>query len=1363
VEPVDGAAAALIRGAQHEWIQRFRTHLGAAALVAFAFSQSPGLIAADTKADLVIDPAHFLVRAVQTWDRQQGFGQVGNQSYGYLIPMGPFFLLGHLAALAPWIVQRLWWSVLLTVAYYGTIRLARALDIGTPGTRIAGGFAYALAPRILTILGGISIEAWPGAMLPWVLLPLVAASRGRVSVRRGAALSGVAVLAIGAVNAAATLAVLPVAALYLLLSARRDLRSALIGWWVAAVALAVAWWVVPLVLLDHYGYPFLDYIENAGTTTSTTGVFATLRGAEHWGGYLVVNGSVRWPAGFVLSYGSWTTLWTAAVAAIGLAALCRVGMPQRRWLLTCVVLGLLLISIGHSGQFASPVSSPVRSLLDGPLAAFRNVHKFDPLLRLPIALGLVQSLAWLKVWRPARLDRRVPAVVSGLVVLSLIGAVFPGLREGVTPPAPYRSVPAYWTQAADWLAARSSAGSALLVPSSNFAVYDWGSPEDEPLQALARSDWAVRDAVPLGAPGTYRILDAVDALLAEGRPSPRLTPALARMGIHYLLLRNDLNAGGAGAVAPWIVRAAIAGSPGLSPAATFGPHLFGPGANGAATDSPAIEMFSVDSATPAVSTAPVVGAVTVVGGAESTVDLAGTSLLGGHAELTVGSPGVASAPTSGTQVLTDTDRRRALNFGAGSSSRYSPTLAAGADPRGERPAADIGPVLTAAQQTVSRVDGVGTVTASSSAADPFALLYRGPSYRPEAALDGDLETEWLSSGQGVGQWLQVDFDGAVSVPAIRLSLVDDPAIGPTVTRLRVQTDAGTRTEAVAPGESMQTVKLPPGSTRHLKITVVGVEPGGTAGSSVGIRELNVPGLHPVPALVLPRSSGAANTVVALQRTGGDRGTCLPTTHAYSCQNGLDLVGEEAVPYRRDVVTSGPTTASTTATVRFEGAPTAAVQAAVDAAYGMSVTGSSSAFTDLAARPGAALDGNPSTAWIPATSDVAPTLHVHFDTAVTASAITLTGDLQRAHEIDVSVDGHSAVLRPANGKRQSVALAGRDWTFTVLRSGVAGVADQTTRNPVAAPPLRLVGIAFSGTRRAAPEPVVLSCGDGPSLVVDGHRLRLSVHTTVANALDGAEVDTQLCDRAIALAPGSHRIDFADVGGVIVTGATLGSVPAVTTARSVTVQSQADQQARYSVAAGAAVYLQLSQSYNPGWQAIVDGHRLAAVELDGWRQGFVVAESDSPVTVVLDFAPSRWQTVGFAVGGGAIVLLLLFAVLPIRSRRGRATYGPGRIRSRRRATAMTWAAQLTWAAPVASAAVGWLLGGPAGLVIGLAVGTVQRRLRPGLAAGGLLIGALVVAVRPNAFSAAATLGALVSIAALVSALVQPVPVDGDAPTR
>ena len=154
-----------------------------ALLTVVSFLQRPGRTTFDTKLDLVVDPLAFLGRALHLWNPEATGGELQNQAYGYLFPMGPFFAGGQLLGLPPWVTQRLWCALLLCLAFGGMLALARALSIGSEPARFAGAVGYALAPRMLTEIGPLSSEMLPAALLPWVLLPLVRGATG--SGRRG--------------------------------------------------------------------------------------------------------------------------------------------------------------------------------------------------------------------------------------------------------------------------------------------------------------------------------------------------------------------------------------------------------------------------------------------------------------------------------------------------------------------------------------------------------------------------------------------------------------------------------------------------------------------------------------------------------------------------------------------------------------------------------------------------------------------------------------------------------------------------------------------------------------------------------------------------------------------------------------------------------------------------------------------------------------------------------------------------------------------------------------------------------------------------------------------------------------------------
>src|SRR5947208_9417157 len=146
-------------------------------LLGISFLQRPGRVTFDTKLDLAVDPIAFLGRALHLWNPQASSGELQNQAYGYLFPIGPFFAGCRLIGISPWVAERLWCGLLLCVAFGGALALARALRIGSEPARYAGALAYALAPRILTEIGPVSAELLPAIMLPCVLVPLVRAGR----------------------------------------------------------------------------------------------------------------------------------------------------------------------------------------------------------------------------------------------------------------------------------------------------------------------------------------------------------------------------------------------------------------------------------------------------------------------------------------------------------------------------------------------------------------------------------------------------------------------------------------------------------------------------------------------------------------------------------------------------------------------------------------------------------------------------------------------------------------------------------------------------------------------------------------------------------------------------------------------------------------------------------------------------------------------------------------------------------------------------------------------------------------------------------------------------------------------------------
>ena len=473
-----------------------RAHwLGWLALTLLSFAQPSGLTAADTKFDLTANPRGFLAGALHAWTDQFPLGQMQNQAYGYLFPQGAFFLAADALHVPSWVAQRLWWALLLCVAYSGTLALARRLGLRHGLPAITAAALYALSPRVLTTLTAISSEAWPVALVPWTLVPLV----GR---RPNPAAAILPVALMGGVNATATAAACAPAFIYL--AARREPRAAAVF---TAGALAVsAWWIGPLLVLGRYSPPFTEFIESAGVTTAWLNPVEILRGTTSWSTFVETERA----AGFLLVAEPTFIIATCAVAALGLAGLARGDMPQRRELMAVFAFGFWVLAAAHLGL----------SLLDGPLAPLRNLHKFDPLVRLPLALGAGWLLAHLK---PPQLAAACTAVAVALA---------PAWSLRLLPEGAYREVSPDWVAAGQWLDEHAAGTRTLVVPPAQFARQTWGWTRDEPIQALTSARFAFRDAIPLVEPEAIRGLDgqvaAVDA------------KALRSIGVGAVVVRRDL-------------------------------------------------------------------------------------------------------------------------------------------------------------------------------------------------------------------------------------------------------------------------------------------------------------------------------------------------------------------------------------------------------------------------------------------------------------------------------------------------------------------------------------------------------------------------------------------------------------------------------------------------------------------------------------------------------------------------------------------------------------------------------------------------------------------------------------------------------
>ncbi|MFI6871295.1 alpha-(1-_3)-arabinofuranosyltransferase [Nocardia sp. NPDC050406] len=1271
------------------------------------FLQAPGRTVADTKYDLAQNPLGFLARASHLWSSQAPMGQVQNQAYGYFFPHGAFFSLGHILGLPAWVTQRIWWALLLLAGFWGIIRLCEILGIGSRGSRIIAATAFALSPRVLTTLGSISSETLPMMLAPWVLL--APAALGVAAQRRSRATtpaaSALALALMGSVNAVATAAAFLPAALWWM-SYRPNRR----WWrftraWIPLLVLATFWWVVPLLLLGKVSPPFLDFIESSGVTTQWASLGEVLRGTDSWTPFV----SPERIAGAVLVTQPAAVLATGMLAAAGMAGLAMRAMPGRGRFVLILCVGLVGICAGYVGTLGGPFAEQVRIFLDSAGAPLRNVHKLEPLIRLPLVVGLAHLLSRvplpasvpMPVWRKAfaHPERNRMVAVTALILTALALSTSLAWTGKLAPRGDYDRVPHYWQQTADWLSDNASDTRALVVPGAPFASQVWGLTRDEPLQALASTPWAVRDAVPLNPPGAIRAMDSVQRLIADGRPSAGLAATLAEQGIGVLVLRNDLDPETSRSTRPMLAHQAIEGSPGLTKVAEFGEPVETGKAEGLVADAdlrpeyPAVEIYRVGSypigepaelrggvgaptSFPGAYTVPLDGVPVVQGGPEVLERLQrdpetpyGPTLLAADAA-TTGLP-VESATVTDTPMDRETDFGRVDN--------HNSAVRAPDDPRRTHNLVPDYPVPGA--ELVRGEWSGATVTVSSAAGDATQLGGAAPGSSTAAVVDGDPATSWLSNGtqHAIGQWLRLDLDRPITTGALRLT-TSAAAIGVPVKWLAVATAKGTVSVRIPEPGVPVNISLPPGKTQWIKITAAQTEDG-SKGGQFGISELTLTDFadrdNPAPVdirhrtVLPPTPAGAQVRGWRLGQEFPGRSACFDAPDRIRCSKALALSAEEPGLFERTL--SVPESLSVTPDLIVRTRPGPALENLLTDPERPIARGRA----DVADPRGSALaatDGDPRTAWIaPETSvrnqtGAKPTLTIELPEPTLVTGLDLThalgdlpahptsvsvnlGDGPQVREVDPDSDAPTRIeLHPRVTDR--IELSIQSWE-TVLDRTALGFAQEQ--------PAGLAEIDVLGPEYPAPAPtdrtITIGCLDGPTIAFAGRTLHTTVTGTAAELRSGAPVPARICtadEVAAAQAETGTPATEPDTGGDAVPLPT-GRVDVTVAPTDLFTVDELRLNATESSdgpavrAAPGTRLLVLPLSTNVGWEAhTADGTALKPVVIDGWQQAWLVpANTKGPITI--EFPADRWYRA--AIFGGLLLLIPLVAL---------ALWGPRRRR-------------------------------------------------------------------------------------------------------
>lgn len=794
------------------------------------------------------NPSKGLAQFLTVWDPQHDLGG----PHEYYTPI-PFIFTGVLRAfgIAPWLVQRFFMAALLVTGSVGTALVVRQFRPRWRVAQLVAGLWFISSPYTVGFLfpTGLYLNA---ALCPWLIIAFL---RGTTTTARWrwAGVFALVVAVSGTINVPALVLVsLPlfVVAVALLFSHRSTLR-AMLGWAVRAGALITAI-LLPaffrVVLASQLLSQNLARTESAQAVSQSSSWPETLRGLGSWLLYWNPRGPLLVP--YVTPYLTNAVVIICSFVPV-VAAFVVLGWSRQRYRLVFGAIVLVCATV-MVGGFRTDRPSPFGSLLLNTYKwvpatfALRNVYKAGAGLVVAIAVLLGIAAQWVADRLKARpLQLAAAFAVLGVVVLTSAaplwtGGVFHGTERL------HGSPPAYWTEALHWLDAQPGATRVLFVPSGVSADYRWGAtPGGDMFPALLARPFAFSAALSETPPDALNAIVALDAELTSGHyEAGTLAPIARRLGLEYLVIRNDLDWQTLGTARPAKL-ATLRSDPGLERVATFG----APGQNvvrggdpssqaTAERQLPPVEILRVPGSTEPVRAVATADDLLVAGDGAAWPALARAGRLdsSGPVRYTgrLDHQALSAEVEHGAQVvISDTNRRRAAAFFASDQT----LTAAQTDQAGDL----FG--VPGSQSVVAYGDAI-----SITDVGPPRLFTLGVAARPAAAFDGDPRTSWLTGlyTVPVPEALEVVLNHPATISSMTLVAAKPPG-GRILTGVSIVFPDGTVPVDLSKGET--TVTFPPRTTNRFEIAVRSVAGGG--GGPYGLADVRVPGLDLAERVQLP--------------------------------------------------------------------------------------------------------------------------------------------------------------------------------------------------------------------------------------------------------------------------------------------------------------------------------------------------------------------------------------------------------------------------------------------------------------------------------------------------------------------------------
>lgn len=870
------------------------THL-ALALVAYIplLRTAAGVVGADTKSYLYLDPARLLARAPSMWDPNIGTGTVSHQTIGYIWPMGPWFWLAERLGLPDWVAQRLWLGTIFFAAGAGVLFLLRTFGLPSreqgsrdqgrreqgPGPAVAA-VAYMFSPYVLAYAARASAILLPWAALPWLIALFARA------LRKGGwwypAVFAAVVTTVGTVNASAlAFAGLAVACWvpFAIWSTREvTVRRALgaIGRIGALTLLTQLWWLVALVVGGRWGIGVLRVTETIETVAESSTATEVLRGLGNW--FFYGNDSIdSWvQASKAYVQDPWFMALSFGVPVMAFFAAFTLRWALRAYFALLVFVGTVIAVGAHPYDDPSPLGSAITRIADSSSIglALRNVQRAVPLVALGLACLLGAGISALA----ARYHRL--GSVAALIAASLAVASFPPLwQQTLVDPNISRpeKLPSYWPAAIDYLDGQNRGTRVLEIPGTDFATYRWGNTIDPITPGLMDRPYVAQELLPLGSVASSNLLRSLDRRIQEGVFEPSTLAPMARLlGAGDVVLRSDLQFERYLTPRPRALWQLLMPSPaGLGDPVTFGkaiPNTSPPEipmldeiALALPTDAPhppPVAVFPVLNRKPIVRAAPADRLVLLAGDGEGIVDAAAEGLLDDDRLLRYSGSLDSSAMNKAlggnvALILTDSNRRRAQRFTI-IRENYGFTEEADEKPlRYDVNDARLELFPGAGDDTfaVAERSGVRSVRASSYG----SLGSYHPESRATQALDGNPWTSWQVGdfSDPVGERLVIEFERPVTTDRF---VVTQPIWGSRnrwITKATLRFDTGDPVHVALTENSRavegQVIAFPARTISRIDLTIDATNIGRRARydgvSPVGIAELEIKPIGAEPVRV----------------------------------------------------------------------------------------------------------------------------------------------------------------------------------------------------------------------------------------------------------------------------------------------------------------------------------------------------------------------------------------------------------------------------------------------------------------------------------------------------------------------------------